>query len=46
MCSFCGKPGVLNTCMMCGAHVCGQHFSNGMCPKCASKGGRFLRGDE
>ena len=36
LCSICGKPGMMQTCSLCGRHVCNTcyDFSNGVCVNC------------
>ncbi|MFZ3058927.1 MAG: hypothetical protein WA102_04225 [Candidatus Methanoperedens sp.] len=40
VCSICGRPGKLSTCMLCGSLVCSQCLSReGVCVRCSH--GRF-----
>jgi hypothetical protein len=36
LCSICGKPGIMFTCMLCGRQVCSDHFdkNQGICTIC------------
>jgi len=36
LCSICGKPGAMNTCMLCGRIVCSNCFdhTDKVCKKC------------
>jgi len=37
LCSQCGRPGILHTCPLCGAHVCSRCFDTHHCANTKDK---------
>lgn len=39
LCSICGKPGAMHSCMLCGRLVCGNCFdiNHGVCASCKAE---------